>query len=257
MISISDLNYSHNGHEIIKNLTIDFHDGEVIGLIGMPGCGKTLFLKHLSGCFKKSRSAICLEEKDLSSYKKRDLNKMISLFNGSTPNNMDDILSNFLLLSRAPFKNFFKPFTGYDLEVVSRYLTHFKLEDFKESSLSSLPASRLKMSLLAFSFIREANVMLLDNPTSDLDIESKSLLGKTISKNVMDGDKIIIIASHDLNFISQVCDRVIVMNDGMIVRDGDPDIIDADLIKEFFNAEVFVSRNIYNGRPEIHLFPNN
>ena len=63
--------------------------------------------------------------------------------------------------------------------------------------------------------------------------------------------------SHDLNFLSQTVDRIIIMENGKIVQDGTHELINAEMVKKYFGCEVMESRNIYNGRVELHLFPEN
>ena len=110
--------------------------------------------------------------------------------------------------------------------------------------------------MIAHAFIGEAYAVVLDNPTNDLDIASVRMLRKALSRYVMNGNRIAICCSNDLNFISQTADRILVMDAGRVVETGPPDMLDAELIKKYFGIDVIISKNIYNGKPEIHLFPD-
>jgi len=254
MIKINNLSLSLKNSELLKNLNFRFNEGEIIGLIGTAGAGKTLLLQILSGYIKKYSGEILLFDKPLNEFKKKKFNQTISCSSKKTCTNPDETVFNFLLYSRIPFKKFLNPYSEYDIQITEDYITQFELQRYRERKILSLSDDILKRVILAYSFIRSAKVLLLDNPTNDLNIHSISLLKKCLCKYVMNGDKISIIASNDINFITQTVDKFFLIDGGELVIEGNPEIIDSKLIKKYFHTEVLVSRNIYNGKPEIHLY---
>ncbi len=257
MIEITDLRFSLNNTLILNNFNMTLNDGEIIGIIGRAGTGKSVFLKILAGILKNFEGEILYNSRPLSSFTRNEINKDISYLNYKRPDNPDDTIYDFTLLSRIPHKSLFKPFSEYDLQVTEEYLRAFNLIRHRDKVLGQLSDSNLKKTLLAHTFAREASLLLMDNPTGETDIEASSLLRKNLIKYVIDGDRIAIIASNDLNFIFQTADRIIILKNGSVAVDMLPHNIDSDLIKELFGIEVIMSRNIYNGRPEIHFFPDN
>ena len=131
----------------------------------------------------------------MQSYKKNLLNQLLSYSFEERPHNSDDTVFDFLLQSRIPYKKFLNPFSEYDIQITEECLHQFNLNTYKNNKILSLPGAILKRCCLAYSFIREAKVTILDNPTSDLDFHSIFTLQRYMSKYVMNGDKIIIIAS--------------------------------------------------------------
>ena len=123
--------------------------------------------------------------------------------------------------------------------------------------IRALSGSYAKRAVLAFALARGTGLLLLDNPTAGLDLRSLALLQKALSRYALGGRNIAVIASNDLNFIAQTADRIVVLDGGAVVLEGGPDIIDADMVKRFFGLEVFVSKNVYNGKPNVHFFPEN
>jgi ABC-type cobalamin/Fe3+-siderophores transport system ATPase subunit len=170
---------------------------------------------------------------------------------------MDESLFDFLMLSRINHKNFFRPFTEYDLQLVEQNISYFDLADLQKKRLGELSDIQMKKAMLACSFIRTPQVLLMDNPTAGLDIGTIHTLSREITRSAADGNITAVIASHDLNFIAQIADRIVIMEEGEIVEDGTVDLLNAETIRKYYSVEVFVSRNVYNGRPNIHLFPNN
>ena len=193
----------------------------------------------------------------MQSYKKNLLNQLLSYSFEERPHNSDDTVFDFLLQSRIPYKKFLNPFSEYDIQITEECLHQFNLNTYKNNKILSLPGAILKRCHLAYCFIREAKVTILDNPTSDLDFHSIFTLQRYMSKYVMDGNKIIIIASNDLNFVIQTSDRIIILKDGEIALEGTHNMIDGETIKKYFNIDIIYSKNIYNGKPVINLFPMN
>ena len=257
MIEIKDLHFTYNGSDIIKGINTRFNDGEIIGIIGQSGSGKTILLKLLSGKIKDFKGEILIDRRPILSFSRKELHKNISYSCNIIPENTEETLQNFLLLSRIPHKKFLNPLSDYDIQIVEENINMFELEQYRNNILSSLPDSILKKAILAFFFSRKAEIFLMDNPTSDLDISAMTILHKAIYRYVLDGKSIIILALNDLNFILQTSDRVLLLNNGELVMDVHPTGIDVDIIREHFGIEVFLSKNIYNGRPNIHFVPEN
>ncbi|MDY6932642.1 MAG: ABC transporter ATP-binding protein [Spirochaetota bacterium] len=257
MIEIRDLSLTRNKTEILQNINLSFNEGDVIGIIGEAGAGKTALLQILAGVIKDYKGDVIIKNNNLLSLTKGHHQLLISSLLNSIPSNDEYTLYDSLLEARKPFKKFLNPLTELDLQLTEEYLNLFELDRFKEKKICTLSDGIIKRTLLASSFIRDAATLIIDNPTCDLDIRSISLLQKAISKYVIDGDKILIIASNDINFIIQTVDRIIILQDGHLVLETRPDAIDGELIKRYFNLEVIFSRNMYNGKPDIQLFPVN
>ena len=255
MIEINNLSLTLRKKTILDGINLKLNDGEIIGVIGNSGSGKTIFLRTLSGLTKGYTGNILINDKSLKSISQKKAIRYLSHLGKEMPANRDDTLYNFLLLSRIPYKKFLNPFSDYDYQVTEEYIKSFSLDKFKDEKLNALSDSTLKKALLAQTMIREPETLLLDNPTTELDISSQQLLKKALSKYVIDGSRIILLCSNDLNFVSNIADRIIIMDSGHIAEEGGVEILSAERIKKYFGIEVLISKNIYSGKPEIHFFP--
>jgi ABC-type cobalamin/Fe3+-siderophores transport system ATPase subunit len=254
MIEISNLKYSFNNVNFLNDINVTVDDGEILGIIGTSGSGKSILLKILSGQIKGYEGEIIINKIPLGEYSKQDIHIKISSLVNNIPDNLEDTIYNFSLLSRTPYKSIFKPFNEYDLQVTDEYIESFQLSGIKNHKLGQLSDCLLQKVLLVHAFIREAPFLVLDNPTSSLDLSSSSILRRCLLKYVINGERTALIASSDLNFIFQTADKIIIMDNGTIAEKGYPDIISTEMIKKYFKVDVLMSRNIYNGRPEIHIF---
>ncbi len=254
MIELKNVSCDLGGRRVLDGIDLVFNSGEIVGLAGGSGSGKSALMKLIAGKLSRSGGEVRIDDMPPGSRGKKEFHRVVYYLD-EKPENLDETVGDFLLLSRIPYKRFLNPFTDYDLQTVEQAMALFELEPHREEPLAVLSEDQFDRVLLAFAFARGARVMLLDNPTRGLDIRSTVLLQKAISRYVLNGDTIVVIASSDLNFIAQTADRVIVLDEGRVALAGTHEIIDADLIKQYFGVDVFVSRNVYNGRPNVHFFP--
>lgn len=255
MIDISNLSLSINGSAVLKDISLTMNDGEIVGLIGRSGSGKTLFLKSIAGRITSYEGTVSLQDAARQG-KKRGTRRGVSYYGSAMPQNPEETLYNFLLLARVHFKKPFRPFSDYDRQVTDEYLAALGLAPYGGARISTLPDGIFRLAMLAHTLIGESPAVIFDNPTNDLDIASVRLLRNALSRYVMNGSRVVVVSSNDLNFIAQSADRVVIMEGGRIAETGAVNIINADTIKRYFGIDVLISRNIYNGKPEVHLFPD-
>ncbi|MBP7735179.1 MAG: ABC transporter ATP-binding protein [Spirochaetes bacterium] len=254
MIDISNLNLSINGSAILKDISLTMNDGEIVGLIGRSGAGKTVFLKSVAGRIGSYTGTVAITGEDRAGAK--GTVAMVSYYGAAVPQNPEESLYNFLLLARVPFKKPFRPFSEYDRQITDEYLSVLGLAPYRDARISALPDGIFRMAMLAHTFTRESHAVIFDNPTNDLDIVSIRLLRNALARYVMDGNRVAVISSNDLNFIAQTADRIVVMDGGRVAEIGGAEIMSQDVIRRHFGIDVLISRNVYNGKPEIHLFPD-
>lgn len=253
MIDISNLNLSINGSPVLRDISLSMNDGEIVGVIGKSGSGKTVFLKSIAGRIHSHEGTIDVRSGADASRGERG---RVSYYGAAVPQNPEETLYNFLLLARVPFKKPFRPFSDYDRQVTDEYLAALGLSEYAEARISILPDGIFRMAMLAHTFIAEPHAVVFDNPTNDLDIVSVRLLRNALTRFVMNGSRVAVISSNDLNFIAQTADRIVIMDRGGIAETGAADIMTADTIRRHFGVDVLISRNVYNGKPEVHIFPD-
>ena len=250
MIELKDLHLSLDGKDVLNGIDLKFEWGEITGIIGPPGSGKTVLLRAMCGRIKRHTGEMILSENGWPDNKRTSF----SLHDSSSPEDQDITLEEYLVLSRIPYKKLFRSFDETDRLIASEYAGAFGLAPYADIEIGRLTDSTFKKALLAYAFIKKSPCLLLDNPTTGLDVSSCVSLQKEISRYVIDGVRSVVFCSHDLNFTAQTADRIIVLDGGRVCADIEPAELDAGLIKKHFGLEVIISRNVLNGRPEIHPF---
>lgn len=256
MIEINNLCLQINDRIILDDITMKADDGEIIGIIGPTGAGKTLLLKTAAGRIKKYRGSISVNGAAPAAASGVKGARLLSWYSSDLPHNPDETVYNFLMLSRIPYKKLFKPFSDYDRQVTDEYVELLELAPHRDERIGTLPDGIFRRVMLAHVFIRESYALLLDNPTNDLDIVSLKTLKKSLSRYVINGDRIVLISSNDLNFIAQTVDRILVIHRGRIEETGTVDMLSPELIRRYYGIDAIISRNVFSGKPEIQFFPD-
>lgn len=254
MIEVKNVSLVRYSREVLKAVNLSVHGGEILGVIGPGGCGKSSLLNIISGTLKSFDGEVLIGNRPIHSYSRREKSQKISAI-PKFPENSDISVSEFILLSRSPLKKALNPFTDYDLQISEECMAGFELTQCGGKLLKYLSRTHLKAALLAFCFARNADVLLLDDPTDGLDLHRLVLLQKMLLRYVVDGNRTAVIAGNDINFIAQTADKIAIMHEGAIKALGGYEIIEPELIKQYFGADVFISKNVYNGRPNVHFFP--
>ncbi len=254
MLRLNNLSLTINNNHILKNITVEFFEGEIIGIIGKPASGKSVLLQTIAQYYNHYNGEILFNAKPTHVIKKKDLAKNISFQPAGYFYNHYITLYDYLVLSRIPYKTFLSPFQSFDYDIVNKYLDQFELQQYKSEPLMLLSSDIQARALLAFHFIRQAQIVMLDNPTKNLSLPSYNQLHDAIIRYCSTGKNCCIIASHDINFLAQTVDKFYIMENGSIVDSCVPADLTEDAIKKILGVDVFITRNIYNGKPNVHLY---
>ncbi len=254
MLTLNNISLTIADIEILKNITVEFFEGEVIGIIGKPASGKSALLHTIAQYYTHYNGEILFNAKPIRVIKKRELAQKISFQPASVFYNYYLTLFDYLLSSRIPYKTFLSSFQPFDYEIVNKYIDHFELQQYTAQPLMLLSTDTQARALLAFHFIRQAQLLLLDDPTQHLSLSSYQKLHDAIIRYCSTGKNCCIIASQDINFLAQTVDKFYIMENGSIVESCVPADLTEELIKNIFGVDVFITRNIYNGKPNVHLY---
>ncbi len=222
VVEIKNLSYTYpDGTPALNGVSLDAMEGESIGIIGPNGAGKSTLLLHLNGILQSKNGAI----------------KVLGM--PLTNRNLRKIRSKACLVFQDPEDQLFMPTVfddvafglinlGYDRgavkEKVEDILERVDLSGRENRSAHHLSFGEKKLVSLATVLVMEPEILLLDEPTSNLDRKEK----RGIIKFLQEIDKTKIIVSHDLEMIEHLCQRVVVMNRGKVVFTGDKEILKDD-----------------------------
>lgn len=242
-IRVDGLSFSYRSSFAVKGVSLELRKSELLGIIGPNGSGKSTLLKCINRILEPRQGLIELDGKNLRSMSRTEIARVA----GYVPQNhilSQDGITAFevVLMGRRPYTSWRS--SEDDAEAVWRAIGMLGLEEIAMRNFYELSGGEQQKVLIARAIAQEAKVLLLDEPTSNLDIKHQ-LEVMDIIKKLVSGDGIsAIVVMHDLNLASRYCDKVIMMKNGSIFAAGPPgSVLVSENIATVYGIRAVVNRN--------------
>jgi len=230
----------YNSIDALRDVTIEFREGEITGVIGPNGAGKTTLLRCLARMLKPISGAVYIDGRDIWSMKLREVAKLVAYSSVEIPNGFNTSVMDFLLTERYPHSKAFWE-TNRDIESIERALRMVDSLSYAERKLNQLSSGELQRVMIAKLLVHDAKIFLLDEPTLHLDIKYQLSILDLIKSITKKRRVITVMAIHDLNLASMFCDRLILLSKGRIVATGSPEeVITPENILKTYEIKVKV-----------------
>ncbi|NND71449.1 MAG: ABC transporter ATP-binding protein [Rhodothermales bacterium] len=238
-VTVENVTVVRGGNRILNSVSMQTSAGEAIALIGPNGAGKTTLLRTIAG-HQPYTGSISVAGKELHQWKPRELAQQLSFVRQALPISFDFSVMEMILLGRAPYKSLLQTYDTADRDLVERLTDELDLGGLGNRSILDLSGGEQQRVLLAQALAQETDIILLDEPTTHLDIHHKYDFMSRVKSYAQQG-KTIIAAIHDLQLASQFADRIIVLSAGNVVASGTPtEIVRTELISDVFRVNINV-----------------
>jgi iron complex transport system ATP-binding protein len=247
-ITVQGVTFSYRSNPSLNDISIELKNSEVLGLIGPNGSGKTTLLKCINKLLEPKQGSIMLENQSIKKMNRLEIAKHLGYVPQYHVNNADELpVYDIVLMGRRPHATWGS--SEKDSQKVWEALKTLNIEHLANRNFFELSGGEQQRVLIARSVAQEAKVLLLDEPTSNLDIryqlEVMDLTRKLVSNERLSA----VIAIHDLNLAARFCDRIVMMTDGKIFATGNPSsVLTAENIRVVYGVEVQVnysSKSLY------------
>jgi len=241
-ITIKGLKFGYNGSSILDDLDMVVDDSEVLGLVGPNGSGKTTLIKCIDRILKP-KGSILLDGREIERMKRQEIARQIGYVpqSGSTP--LATTVFDTVLMGRRPHIGW--RVSDFDLKKVADTLELLHLEDLAMRDFSQLSGGQKQKVLVARALCQEPEVLLLDEPTSSLDMRHQLEVMEMISTLVKSKKISAVMALHDLNLAAMFVDKLAILKGGKIYAAGPPaDLLNARNIREVYGVEAVVMDNL-------------
>ncbi len=257
-LEMQNVSLGYNGKLVIEDINLQVLPGEIVGLIGPNGSGKSTIIKALSGILSPYSGKVFLDGKDITKISRRELCRLV----GVVPQ-MPLLPSAFtafeiVLMGRNPHLGLFQYEGPKEMALSWQAMEKTATQTFAERRIGELSSGEIQGVLIARVLAQETKVILLDEPTANLDIGRQVEILDLIKNLCLENNLTVAIALHDLNLASQYCDRLILINNGQVHAQGTPrEVINSKNIKEVYGAEGCVYTHPVNGLPTVLLKAGN
>lgn len=252
LLRIEDLRISFGDFEALHGINFTLPKGLLVGLIGPNGCGKSTMMKCISKLHTDWTGSITIDGATTDKMKAMDIAKMVANVPAEPGPTFGMSLMDLVMLGRYPFVNRVWWESPDDEKVVREALRTFGLDHYRRKQVSLLSSGEKQRALIAKAYVQEPKLMLVDEPTSHLDMKYKLEVMEYLQKMARN-DMTILVAEHDISLMARYCDICIIMKKGNIVTIGDPKkVITEDLIREVYEVDARVGLDVDG---EIYVLP--
>ena len=252
-LEVKTLDYEIRGKEILKDISLEIHTKEFVGLVGPNGCGKSTLLKNIYRTLRPKYNTVFIDGNDILKLSSRKMARELAVMAQENNMEFDFKVQDMVMFGRYSHKKFLQGDTYSDRELCAEYLAEVGLEGYENRSYLSLSGGEKQRVLLARVLIQESRYIILDEPTNHLDISYQYQIMDILKKQ----EATVFSSVHDLNLAALYCDRILFMYQGKIVDDGTPEeVLTSENLWKYFQIRAQISRNPATGKLQIYYLPD-
>jgi len=251
-LEVKGVQFSYKSVPVLKDVCLEVGEGEMVSLVGPNGSGKTTLLKCIGRILKPKKGVILLNGDELGRISSKEFARILGYVPQSSPSSFPLTVFETVLLGRKPYIRW--KLSQRDKEIVLNTLRLMELDGLALRMFNELSGGERQKVLIARALAQEPEVLLLDEPTSSLDLRHQIEVLQLISDIVREKRLAAIMAIHDLNLASMFSDKIIMLKEGKIYAAGKgEEVLNPENIWEVYGVRVMVSYD--PGRP--HIIPLN
>ena len=249
---VKDLQFGYNSRTILNGISLELRPKEMLGVIGPNGSGKSTLIQCIDGLLRPETGSILLDGKELKDISRKELARKVGYVPQTTSRSFfPSTVIDTVLMGKRPHLGWRS--SNQDVKNVIQVLRLIGLEDLAMRDINELSGGQQQKVLIARALAQEPAMLLLDEPTSNLDIKHQLEVVEIIREKVMEKSISAIMAVHDLNLAAKYTDRIVMMKDGKVFATGTPEsVLTTENIRAVYGVVAEVIKN--NGNSP-HIVP--
>jgi len=238
ILSTSNLSIGYQSKKekntIAENLNLTFEEGKLISLVGGNGIGKSTLLRTITGIQKPLAGTVTLKEKEIHLYDSLSLAQNLSLVltEKLPPSNLT--VFELIALGRQPYTNWLGKLSKEDLEKINQAIMLTRVEHLLDKKHHEISDGQLQIVLIARALAQDTPLIILDEPTTHLDLFHKVSIFKLLKKLSQETNKCILFSTHDIDLAIQLSDEMIVMSESSVEQDQPCNLITKGVFNTLF-----------------------
>ncbi|MWV65176.1 ATP-binding cassette domain-containing protein [Halorubrum sp. JWXQ-INN 858] len=255
MIAVRDLSVSFGDVSVLAGVDATIDRGTFVGVVGPNGAGKTTLLRAITGVLNPDAGEVRVAGDPASGLSAREMGRRIASVPQETSLSFDFPVRNVVEMGRTPHLGRFDGHGADDAAAVREAMAVTDVERFADRPITEVSGGERGRVLLARALAQSTPALLLDEPTASLDV-NHAVRTLELVRGLVDDGKTAVAAIHDLGMAARYCDELVLIAGGRVHAAGPPDdVLDAETLRETFDAAAFVGRDPATGAPAVTPFP--
>lgn len=253
MVDIKNIRFAYGkgGSNILNDISFHMDDGQCTAILGVNGAGKSTLLKCIDRILRPQGGSVLVDGKDVFSMGSGEMARNIA-YVAQNARSVDMTVFDTVLLGRKPYIQW--DATAQDRQIAMDMIHRMKLDDFVLRNMTELSGGEAQKVMLARALAQQPRLLLLDEPTSNLDPRNQHEVLRTVREIARENNICVITVLHDLNLAIRYCDRFLFLKDAQLYSYGGMEAVTPDTIGEVYDMHVHIIEAM--GIPFIVPFPD-
>ena len=253
-LDINDISFNYNDSPVLDGVTLNVIKGEVIGILGPNGCGKTTLLRNLNKNLLPHQGSVLLDDADMKDISKKEIARSIAVVPQSNEIRFAFTARDIVAMGRMPFMGAFTGESTEDIEIIESAMRRTGITDFKERFINTMSGGERQRVIIARALAQTPSILLMDEPTLHLDISTQFDVLDLVYKLSKEDELTVVIVSHDLPMVVRYCDRLVMLKDHKVFAMGTPEeVLTSENMKAVFNVDAVLEKDESTGRNNVRL----
>lgn len=241
-LEVKSLCAGYSGRTVLENIDFAADSGNIITVLGPNGCGKSTLLKVIGRTVRPFSGDILIGGRPVAAYRRNELARTLAMLPQLHHASGEITVEELAAFGRYPHRGFQLALGGNDRKVISRALAMTRMEGLRKRRISSLSGGERQRAWIAMTLAQEPKILLLDEPTTFLDICCQFEIIEMIRSLNREFGITVVMVLHDLNLAARCSDRLALMKDRKIRYEGPPaDIVKPEILRDVFEIEPEIS----------------
>lgn len=251
MLEIKNISFGYKKNiPVLENISLSVASGEILGILGPNGTGKTTFIKCINNILKPDCGGVLFNGKNISNMKQQEIAKIIAYVPQYVSSFFNVNVIDTVMMGRLPYAD--RKYSDEDESIVFEILRKMNLEKFAFRNIKEMSGGERQRVFIARAMAQQPKVIILDEPTSSLDLHNQLFILHIVAELAAVNNIAIIMTIHDLNLASMFCDKILMLKDKHIFALGTAqEVLTEDNVKEIYGVETKIT--IEDGYKHIRL----
>jgi iron complex transport system ATP-binding protein len=246
---LKNIDFSYDGLSVIRDISFMVRPGEILGIIGPNGSGKTTLLNIICGVLKPNSGDIFIQDKNIKEIPKKELYQILAIVPQDSITSFNYTVLDIVLMGRTPYLkgSFWEREIDYEIAINS--IKDIGIYNLKDKYVSQLSGGERQKVTIAQALSQQPEILLLDEPTTHLDINSKLEIMNLITRLNREQKITVITVFHDINLAASFCPRILILSKGRISAMGNAeDVLTSQNLEDAYDIPVVVKKNPITNR---------